>query len=118
MRGLTATRAYQQSARHRSVREQEADVFRRVNAALRTAQEGDALARVRALADNDRLWITLMDLMRDSANALPPAFRAAVISVGMAVQREAGTLRPDLGFLIGVNEQFASGLSGAQPQES
>ena len=112
MRGLTATRAYQQSARHRSLREQESDVFLRVNAALKAARGSDSLTQAKALADNDRLWIMLMDLMRDPGNALPPPFRAAVISIGMAVQRESGTATPDFNFLIGINEQLAAGLSG------
>ena len=110
MRGLTASRAYQQSARHRGLRDQEADVFMRVNAGLR--QGGDGVARCKALADNDRLWIAVMDLMRSTANELPETIRGALLSVGHAVRREVAEAEPDLAFLIGINEQVAAGLSG------
>ena len=113
MRGLIASRAYQSSARHRSVREQEADVFLRVNALLRVAQEANAVARTKALADNGRLWSMLMDLMRDPTNPLEPKLRASVISVGLAVQRETALETPDFGFLVGVNDQIAAGLTAA-----
>ena len=112
MRGLAATRAYQQSARHRSVRDQEADVFRGVNARLRAAQDEQGIALTRALADNGRLWTTLLDLIRDPANPMPTPLKASILSVGLAVQREAAQDTPDLPFLIGINEQLAAGLSG------
>jgi flagellar protein FlaF len=108
-----AANAYAVAATHRSHREQEADVFRGVNAALRVARDrGGIIARVRALADNDRLWITVLGLVRDPANSLPPALRASLVSVGLAVQREMQRDAPDLEFLIAVNENVAAGLSG------
>ena len=112
MRGVAAVQAYRKSASHRSLKEQEADVFLRVNAMLRGAVEADGLTRARALADNERLWITLMDVLRDPSNQLPAPFRASVLSVGHAVRREAAQPRPDLKFLIGINEQIAAGLAG------
>ena len=112
MRRLNPTQAYQSASRHRSLREQEADVFLRVNAGLRQAQLSDGPVASRALADNDRLWITLIDQLRDPANALAPPLRASIISVGLAVQREAAREEPDLSFLIGINEQLAAGLMG------
>jgi flagellar protein FlaF len=108
-----AARAYAAAAAHRSLREQEADVFRRANAALRAAREKGPIPRVRALADNRRLWITVLDLLRDPANALPAGLRASIISVGLAVQRELERDEPDLEFLIAINESIAAGLSGA-----
>ena len=113
MQRLTAARAYQASSAHRSLREQEADVFHRANAALRIGQTGNELDRVKALSDTGRLWATLVDLLRDPANALPAPLRGSMISVGLAVQREVGGPNPDFGFLIGLNEQIAAGLSGA-----
>ena len=113
---------YRLSAARRSVRDQEADVFHRVNARLRAAMAcatGDAAARAgsavveaQALADNGRLWMTVADLMRDPANALPLPLRASILSVGAAVQRESRQAAPDWAFLIGVNEQVAAGLAG------
>lgn len=110
---MKAASAYAASSAHRSLRAQEADVFRRANAALRHGLDGNTLARARALADNSRLWTAVIDLMRDPHNALPAALRASIVSVGMAVQREMQAETPDLDFLIGVNDDIAAGL--AQP---
>ena len=108
-----AMRAYEAAATHRSQREQEADVFRRAIGALKAARNGNALQRVRALADNRRLWMTVNDLMRDPDNNLPPELRAAIVSVGLTVQREMDSDTPNFGFLIAINENFAEGLSGS-----
>jgi len=108
-----ATQAYQASAAHRSLRAQEADIFRRAIGALRAARDADPITRVRALADNRRVWIVVVDLVRDPANMLPQDLRAAIASVGLAVQREMDRDKPDLDFLISVNENMAAGLSGA-----
>lgn len=108
-----AARAYEASSSHRSLREQEADVFRRSTAALRAARELGPVQRVRALADNRRLWMAVLDLLRDPANALPDTLRGSIVSVGLAVQREMDRDAPDFDFLIGVNENIATGLCGA-----
>ncbi len=108
-----AVNAYSAAVNHRSQRQQEADVFRRAIGALKAAREGDAIKRVRALADNRRLWMAVTDLMRDPDNALPVELRASIMSVGLAVQREMDQESPDFGFLIAVNEDLAAGLDGA-----
>ncbi len=107
-----ATNAYAASASHRSLREQEADVFRRTNNVLRRARDQGGIARVRAIADNRLLWSTLMDLLRDPDNALPPALRASIVSVGLTVQREMSAAEPDFEFLLAINQNIADGLSG------
>ena len=112
MRRLEAGRAYQSAARQRGWRDQEADVFRYVNAMLRGSQTTGGIDLSRALANNERLWITLLDTMRDPGNALPLPLRASIISVGLAVQREAARPEPDVAFLLGINDQLAAGLSG------
>lgn len=108
-----AMRAYEAAATFRTQREQEADVFRRAIGALKSARDGGAMQRVRALADNRRLWMAVHDLMRDPDSNLPPELRASIISVGLTVQREMDRDQPDFGFLIAVNENFAAGLSGS-----
>ena len=113
MRRMTATKAYESASRQRNLREQEADVFLRANAMLRGADQADDLLLSRALADNDRLWITLIDQLRDPGNTLPPPLRASIISVGLAVRREAARDKPDVNFLIGINAQIAAGLMNA-----
>ena len=112
MRRVEAVKAYQSASRQRGLREQEAEVFLRANAMLRGVQQTGDAARSRALADNDRLWISVIDQLRDPGNALPPPLRASIISVGLAVQRETARDEPDLGFLIGINDQVAAGLMG------
>ena len=107
-----ATRAYEVAATHRTEREQEADVFRRAIGALKTARGADPLQRVRAIADNRRLWLTVSDLMSDPSNALPKELRAGIVSVGLAVQRGMDRDSPDFDFLIAVNENIAAGLAG------
>jgi flagellar protein FlaF len=107
-----AMKAYAASSAHRSLREQEAEVFRRASAALRRGREAGPVVQVRALADNTRLWSTVIDLMRDPENALPPPLRASIVSVGLAVQREMQADAPDFDFLIAVNDDMAAGLSG------
>lgn len=106
-----AARAYEAASGHRSQREQEADLFRQANGALRQARTAGPIARGRAIADNRRLWLTVGDLMQDPANLLPIALRAAIVSVGLAVQREMDRPAPDFDFLISINEQLAAGLS-------
>ena len=113
MHGLNAARAYQARSADRNLREQEADVFRRATAALRHAQSGQEIDRVRAVADNRLLWSTLVILLKDPQNAMPAPLRGTMISVGMAVQRELDTDEPDLSFVIGINEQITAGLCGA-----
>jgi flagellar protein FlaF len=107
-----AVRAYAASAAHRSPRDQEAEVFRRATAALRNGRGANPVLQVRAIADNTRLWTTVIDLMRDPQNALPEGLRASIVSVGLAVQREMQRDSPDFDFLIDVNEDIAAGLSG------
>jgi flagellar biosynthesis regulator FlaF len=109
---IDAARAYQAGASHRSLRTQEAEVFHLTNAGLRAARAAGPVARVRALADNRRLWTTVNDLMRDPANALPTELRAAIFSVGLAVQREMDREQPNFDFLISINENLAAGLAG------
>jgi flagellar biosynthesis regulator FlaF len=106
-----AARAYEAASEHRSQRAREADVFRRVTGAMRASRDGSSIGRVRALADNRLLWITVDDLMRDPDSTLPTALRANIVSVGLAVQREMDKDEPDFDFLIGINDQFLAGLS-------
>ena len=112
MRTMTqAARPYGTAATHRSQREQEADVFRYTNGSLKVARDANPISRLRALADNRRLWRTVSDLMSDPESELPVELRASILSVGLAVQREMDQERPNFDFLIGVNQNMAEGLS-------
>jgi len=104
--------AYAMADSRRSQRQQEADVFRRATAALRAARDCGLVATMRAIADNRRLWLTVLDLVRDPDNALPVALRGDLASIGTTVQRIMDNPAPDLEFLIAVNDHIAAGLAG------
>jgi len=107
-----ASRAYAAASVNRTVRQQEADLFRLVIARLQSARRETPIARVRALADNRRLWMAVLDLVRDGNNSLPPETRAGIISIGYTVQREMDADEPNFDFLITINKHLAEGLSG------
>ena len=108
---IKAARAYAVSQGFRSIRDQEADLFLRANAALRNAKDAGPMPMVRALVDTGRLWGAVIDLVRDPANALPNPLKASIVSVGLAVQREVERPAPDIEFLMAVNEDLATGLA-------
>jgi flagellar biosynthesis regulator FlaF len=112
LKSRQAVQAYEDASRHRTQRDQEADIFRRATAALKAGRDAGTIARIRALADNRRLWLTVNDLMHDPSNTLPLQMRAQIISVGLTVQREMDLEIPDFDFLISINENFVAGLSG------
>jgi len=105
-----ANNAYRASAGHRSARAQEAEVFLYALGALRAARDAGPVQRVRALADNRRLWAAVMDLVRDPDNALPEGTKAGLVSLGLAVHREMDRDAPSFDFLIGINQTIAEGL--------
>ena len=107
-----ASRAYAAASVNKTIREQEADVFRTVIARLQSARHAREIDRVRALADNRRLWMAVADLMRDASNPLPPETRAGIIAIGQSVQQEMDADEPNFDFLITINRHIAEGLSG------
>ena len=86
-----AIQAYKTASRYRSQREQEADVFHQAIVGLRRGQDGTAMQQIRALADNRRLWMMVIDLMRDPTNALPESLRVSMVSVGLSVMAGDGS---------------------------
>ena len=107
-----AARTYRAASESRSLREQEADVFRYANAVLRNARTASLVAKTRAIADNKRLWSLVTILVHDRENQLPIALRAQLASLGLVMQRELQKPDPDFDFVIGINEHIAAGLSG------
>ncbi len=112
MNQMAGLRRYGAAQQTRSPREQEADVFRRVNYALKAAINADAIERARAVADNRRLWLAVEAAMMHPANQLPAALKASIIGIGRSAQRDMDTRKPDLSFLINLNDQMILGLSG------
>lgn len=110
---LNLARAYGATRAALDPREQEADIIRRVTFGLRDAKDrDDDLIRVKAMADNRRLWLAMESALLHPSNQLPQQVRAGLISLGRLVQREMDGGDPDLAFLIEVNEQIAAGLAG------
>lgn len=107
-----AARAYATAAVNKTTRQQEADVFRLVIARLQAARTAGPMARVRALADNRRLWMAISDLVRDDRNPLPIETRKGLLSLGKCVQHEMDSDEPNFDFLITINRNMAEGLSG------
>jgi flagellar biosynthesis regulator FlaF len=91
-------------------KQMEAEVFARATRAIRAAETGTAMDRVRAGADNRRLWNAVHGAVADPTNALPPALRGQIAGVALAVIRECGAAEPDLAFIAEVNDQFAAAL--------
>ncbi|MDQ1080050.1 flagellar biosynthesis regulator FlaF [Pseudoroseomonas cervicalis] len=87
----------------------EAAAFRQVNAALRAAGE-DRLAREAAQAQARRLWQAVLVAIAAPESTLPLPLRQGLLSLGAAMLRELGRNRPDLDFILGINEQIAAGL--------
>jgi flagellar biosynthesis regulator FlaF len=112
MNQMAGMRRYGAAQQTRSLRDQEADVFRRVNYSLKAALDADAIERARAVADNRRLWLAVEAAMMHPANQLPEALKASVVSLGRTAQRDMDTQEPDLPFLINLNDQMILGLSG------
>lgn len=100
-----AAAAYRQA---RTPRQAEAAVFAEANRRLRGA--ASPLERTRAVADTRRLWVMVLDLVSEPANALPPPLRAQLASLAHAMVRECDGDAPDLEFLIETNEQVGAGL--------
>ena len=112
MNQMLGPRGYGATQRVRTLREQEADVFRRVNYGLKAALNSDAIDRARAIADNRRLWFAIEAALVNPANLLPEVTRVSIMRLGRGVQREMENKEPDIAFLIEINDQMISGLSG------
>lgn len=96
--------------RRMTPKQMEAEVFARAARAIRAAEAGTAMDRARAGADNRRLWNAVYGAVTDPTNALPPALRAQIAGVALAVVRECDAAEPDLEFVVETNDRFASGL--------
>ena len=112
MNQMLGTRGYGATQRTRTLREQEADVFRRVNYGLKAALTSDPIDRARAISDNRRLWFAIEAALVNPDNQLPEITRVGIMRLGRSVQREMENLEPDINFLIDINEQMIAGLSG------
>jgi flagellar protein FlaF len=97
-------------------RAEEEQAFGRVVELLRTAETRGAASpeAATALMSVRRLWAALLDDLANPQNELPRELRAALISVGLWVMREAEAIRQrrseNFRGLIDVNETIGAGL--------
>ena len=112
MNQMIGPRGYGATQRVRTLREQEADVFRRINYGLKAALNSDAIDRARAISDNRRLWFAIEAALVNPENQLPETTRLGIMRLGRGVQREMENPEPDIDFLININDQMIAGLSG------
>lgn len=103
-------KAYGSASALRSQREQDAEIFRRVSAGLRSVS--DEMSKVRAIADARRLWQTVLAANHDPLNPLPAPLRAQIIAVANTALRTTDDAQPNLPFLAEIADNFAAGLSG------
>lgn len=110
--------AYRQAAMMKTdFREQEAALFKRVTYGLIQGKaKADGMDLVRAASDNKLLWMTVIKVLQDDQNRLPPSLRQQMIAIGRAVIKEIDdniTGNLDVDFLIEINTQIIEGLLSA-----
>ena len=98
-----------------STRALERDALMRITRGIQEARDsGDRMALVRAVSQNQTLWMIFITDVLNEGNRLPADLRKLIASVGMAVVQEMsenmhGDL--DVDFLIDINRNFIEGLS-------
>lgn len=95
-----------------SPRDIELRALRYVNGLLATSG-GDVAARAAALHKVHRLWSILLSDLLDQRNALPPALKGSLVSLGLWAQRESLARMSDsesLQPLIALHRDLIEGL--------
>lgn len=112
--------AYKTAAtRAESPREMEYRLFGQVTRALMhasTLDKSDFAGRMDALDWNRRLWSALSSACSDSANAMPHALRAQIISLSLFINRHTSEVmrgEADFSTLIDINRMIMQGLNGS-----
>lgn len=112
--------AYRKVANHtEDTRSIEFRLFGEITAELIAAREKPSQFELKtnAVLRNRKLWAALREDLTDSANGLPKAVRANLISLSLWVDKETFAVldrKSDLDALIEVNKQIMEGL---QPRE-
>ena len=89
--------------------------------ALEEAEEKGPVAVVKAVADNNQLWLTLQMDLASEANQLPKELRAQLLSISLWVNRYSSAAmkgEASLEPLISVNKQIMDGLRGTAKQQN
>ncbi|MBO6826724.1 MAG: flagellar biosynthesis regulator FlaF [Sneathiella sp.] len=89
--------------------------------ALEEAEEKGPVAVVKAVAENNQLWLTLQMDLASEANQLPKELRAQLLSISLWVNRYSSAAmkgEASLDPLITVNKQIMEGLRGNVKQQN
>jgi flagellar protein FlaF len=97
-------------------RETELRAFRFVNGLLAAA--GDTASRAQALHKTHMLWSLLMADLTLPGNALPPALKAQLVSLGLWAQREAAARLDDAASLAPLIELHRDMIAGLEAQQA
>ncbi len=90
----------------------EAQVFRRVLYQLQHSDDASELEKAKALADLRLVWVTVLGLVTDPDNHLPPELQKSLEQLAQAVIAELDlpATEQDQIWLIQVTTQIAEGL--------
>lgn len=109
--------AYQQANRNSETpRQTEYRAFAIFTRALEEAEAEGSVAVVKAVADNQRLWLTLQMDLASPGNELPKELRAQLLSISIWVNKYSSSAmkgEASLEPLITVNKQIMEGLRGS-----
>ncbi|MCG8490536.1 MAG: flagellar biosynthesis regulator FlaF [Sneathiellales bacterium] len=108
--------AYQQANRNsENPRQTEYRAFAIFTRALEEAEAEGPMAVVKAVADNQRLWVTLQMDLASPGNELPKELKAQLLSIAIWVNKystDAMKGEASLEPLVTVNKQIMEGLRG------
>jgi flagellar biosynthesis regulator FlaF len=111
----SVARAYKSAVDLRSQRERDAEVFEVFASRLREGEKEGGIVLAKALADNNRLWRTVITLLADDNNPQPVAIRKSMLGLANTVLAEMARAEPNIRELAETNGNIAAGLRGVSP---
>jgi flagellar protein FlaF len=109
--------AYQKANQNtENPKQREYRAFAMLTRAMEEAEAEDQMAKVRAVAKNQQLWLTLQKDLISEGNSLPKELKGQLLSIALWVARYSGPAmrgEAELAPLITVNKQIMEGLKGS-----
>ncbi|MCR9214348.1 MAG: flagellar biosynthesis regulator FlaF [Proteobacteria bacterium] len=109
--------AYQKANQNtENPKQREYRAFAMLTRAMEEAEADDQMAKVRAVAKNQQLWLTLQKDLISEENGLPKELKGQLLSIALWVARYSGPAmrgEAELAPLITVNKQIMEGLKGS-----
>ncbi len=107
--------AYKNAGNLRTQREQDADVFDFFASILQEAEQKGGIDLTKALADNNKLWHTVVAVAMDDNNPQPVHIRKSMVVLANNIISEIAKPDPNIQLLIETNGKIAAGLRGIAP---